>query len=55
MYVCMYIYIYIYIYPDMVNHFLTLVKTMKTNIAEIPEQQKQFEEFFTININLTTS
>ena len=39
----------------MVNHFLTLVKTMKTNIAEIPEQQKQFEEFFTININLTTS
>ena len=49
------VYIYIYIYPDMVNHFLTLVKTMKTNIAEIPEQQKQFEEFFTININLTTS
>ena len=39
----------------MVNHFLTLVKTMKTNRAEIPEQQKQFEEFFTININLTTS
>ena len=53
MYVC--IYIYIYIYPDMVNHFLTLVTTMKTKIAEIPELQKQLEEFFPININLTTS